>query len=495
MSLCVVAGALATVGAADAATLPSPSDYVLREARIALGAGKRVDPKYLYLFDQGVKWVGPMRWKYNPANAPAFASDTPAVVSLIRNALEKWSSQCGVTYIYDGETDVAPNSMKKNEMGGDEPDGTSVVGWDALDPSLGAWTYAWYAQDGGVRAIYDADVTLNTRAVASLADLDRLMTHEWGHALGLDHSDHGDALMAGPPYTAYNQQLTPQADDLRGCRCAYGLPGGASGAYACSVPSKLDLGTSAVGSTTSTRSIPFTNNGNVPLSIQAVSFGDARFRQTGGCAAGSVVQPGQTCTLDVAATPTTAGAVASKVSVYTNDGSYDIALTAAGGSVPAAQTVQVVEYYNAELDHYFITWVAAEIANLDQGVTPSKWTRTGRAFNAYVNPQAGTSEVCRFYIPPSDGNSHFFGRGVAECQATRTAQPDFVLEDPDYMHVVLPAAGMCPSATQPVYRVFNNRADANHRYTTDRAVRDAMVAKGWIAEGDGSDRVVMCVPA
>jgi hypothetical protein len=45
-----------------------------------------------------------------------------------------------------------------------------------------------------------------------------------------------------------------------------------------------------------------------------------------------------------------------------------------------------------------------------------------------------------------------------------------------------------------VYRVFSNRPDANHRYMTDRVVRDQMVAKGWLAEGDGPDLVVMCAP-
>jgi hypothetical protein len=45
-----------------------------------------------------------------------------------------------------------------------------------------------------------------------------------------------------------------------------------------------------------------------------------------------------------------------------------------------------------------------------------------------------------------------------------------------------------------VYRVWNNRADTNHRYTTDRAARDAMVAAGWIAEGYGNDAVIMCSP-
>ena len=46
-----------------------------------------------------------------------------------------------------------------------------------------------------------------------------------------------------------------------------------------------------------------------------------------------------------------------------------------------------------------------------------------------------------------------------------------------------------------MYRLFSDRADANHRYTIDRALRDAMVAHGWLAEGDGPDTVLMCAPA
>jgi hypothetical protein len=42
--------------------------------------------------------------------------------------------------------------------------------------------------------------------------------------------------------------------------------------------------------------------------------------------------------------------------------------------------------------------------------------------------------------------------------------------------------------------VSSNRADTNHRYRTDRAVRDAMMGAGWLAEGDGADLVVMCAP-
>jgi N-acetylneuraminic acid mutarotase len=156
--------------------------------------------------------------------------------------------------------------------------------------------------------------------------------------------------------------------------------------------------------------------------------------------------------------------------------------------------VPVVEYYNAALDHYFITWGLAEQAFLDAGHTPTPWVRTGSTFNTYTTAQAGTSPVCRFYIPPAEGDSHFFGRGTVECDGTGQRYSDFVLEDPQFMHLFLPVAGTCPANTMPIYRVFSNRTDANHRYMTDRTIRSQMVSRGWVVEGDGPDLVVMCAP-
>ncbi|MFO1304146.1 MAG: M36 family metallopeptidase [Burkholderiales bacterium] len=155
--------------------------------------------------------------------------------------------------------------------------------------------------------------------------------------------------------------------------------------------------------------------------------------------------------------------------------------------------VLAIEYYNAGFDHYFITWVPAEIKNLDTGVAKG-WTRTGQSFNVYSDAPAGTAAVCRIYIPPGKGDGHFFGRDTNECAGTMSKNPTFILESPDFFHLVPPSAGTCASGTVPVYRVFSNRADANHRYTTSRATRDQMVAKGWVAEGDGADIVVMCAP-
>jgi hypothetical protein len=94
--------------------------------------------------------------------------------------------------------------------------------------------------------------------------------------------------------------------------------------------------------------------------------------------------------------------------------------------------------------------------------------------------------------PAGQGRFHFFGRGTSECNATGAANPTFVLEDPQFMQLLLPQLGVCPAGTITIYRVFSNRADANHRYMTDRAIRDQMVARGWLAEGDGADLVVMC---
>jgi hypothetical protein len=159
-----------------------------------------------------------------------------------------------------------------------------------------------------------------------------------------------------------------------------------------------------------------------------------------------------------------------------------------------APITTVVEFHHASLDHYFITWKPDEIAKLDAGVESNGWARTGQLFRTYASPQAGTSPVCRFYIPPAQGDSHFFGRGTFECNETGRKNPSFVLEDPAFMQMYLPVGGDCPDNTTRVYRVFSNRSDANHRYMTDRAVRDQMVAKGWLAEGDGPDLVVMCAP-
>jgi len=113
----------------------------------------------------------------------------------------------------------------------------------------------------------------------------------------------------------------------------------------------------------------------------------------------------------------------------------------------------------------------------------------------YTAAVGASAALCRYYIPPALGDSHFFGRGAVECNATGQKNPSFVLEDPAFMHMILPTAGICPANNINVYRVFSNRSDANHRYMIDKAVRHDMVSKGWLAEGHGPDVVIMCAPS
>ena len=161
-----------------------------------------------------------------------------------------------------------------------------------------------------------------------------------------------------------------------------------------------------------------------------------------------------------------------------------------------AMAVTSVEFYNASLDHYFISGLAPDIDALDSGRI-SGWTRTDRVFGVFPSQAAGgpgVTPVCRIIIPPPHGDSHFFGRSLQECTETLTKFPFMSQETPDAFFITLPVAGVCPAGTTPVYRVFSNRADANHRYMIDRTLRDQMAAMGWAIEGDGPDFVVMCAP-
>jgi len=170
-------------------------------------------------------------------------------------------------------------------------------------------------------------------------------------------------------------------------------------------------------------------------------------------------------------------------------------LRLSAGADPHATPVTAVEYYHRGLDHYFISADAGEMAGLDaQMATQRGFARTGLEFTVWPAGAAAASPVCRFYAPPSVGiDSHFFSAFPAECEDVRQRFPDiWIYETPDAFETGLPGvAGACATGL-PVFRLFNGRADANHRYTTSALVRAAMIQSGWIAEGYGPEGVAMC---
>jgi len=169
-----------------------------------------------------------------------------------------------------------------------------------------------------------------------------------------------------------------------------------------------------------------------------------------------------------------------------------------------ATTSVVSEFYQEQLDHYFMTAGPDEMDTLDAGGGGGGWKRTGQSFHAWLtkaDAPAGAVPVCRFYA--AGPNSHFYTASASECSMLQALEQQ-QRADADAHHVpfmgwsfeniafyAIPATnGACPAGTDPVWRVFNNRAaenDSNHRFTADARQRIAML--GWADEG-----VAFCAP-
>ena len=176
--------------------------------------------------------------------------------------------------------------------------------------------------------------------------------------------------------------------------------------------------------------------------------------------------------------------------------SWDFMKSKSRSNVPLNQ---VVEFYNTNLDSYFITANADEATAIDGGSAGAGWIRTGYTFKS-----GGPTAVCRFYGSFVPGpNSHFYTVNAGECQGLKAAQ--FPANDPRRLTVkswnfesldflsTPPTSGICPSGTVPVYRAYNDGfargVDSNHRITSSPTALQEAVTRGWTNEG-----VVMCSP-
>jgi hypothetical protein len=178
-------------------------------------------------------------------------------------------------------------------------------------------------------------------------------------------------------------------------------------------------------------------------------------------------------------------------------------------SLPApernTQHLAVREYYHAGMDHYLLTANAAEFDVLDFGDVPG-WRPTGVIYYAYAGkPSPEYVPVCRLLFLYPFGYSHFMSNFSGECEALAESGAA-VLETREAFYVAASDGASCPSTHiiysngsesygstgVPIYRLWNGKAEANHRYVIEKAERDAMVARGWVSEGVGPDGVVMC---
>jgi hypothetical protein len=166
--------------------------------------------------------------------------------------------------------------------------------------------------------------------------------------------------------------------------------------------------------------------------------------------------------------------------------------------------VEVVEFYNTNLDHYFITGTGVEADLVDEGAAGPGWIRTGESFLAWsLGAREDAVDVCRFYGSMHPGpNSHFYSVSPAECHFLMDLQELIPDEEPrwnfeGYAFSILPPSQdediPCPEHTTPIYRAYNDAFsrgdDSNHRYVKNRALLDPMLEEGWVFEG-----VAFCAP-
>ncbi|MEP7060821.1 MAG: choice-of-anchor D domain-containing protein [Betaproteobacteria bacterium] len=248
------------------------------------------------------------------------------------------------------------------------------------------------------------------------------------------------------------------------------------------------------------------NVGTATATIFSVISGNANEFPVTSTTCGGALAVNATCAINVAFSPSAAGARSATLSV-SSDGvgsPQSIHLSGTGataggsGGGEIGTTVAVVEYYNAGINHYFITPIPGEIALL--GKPPfDAWQPTGLTFNAFAPAGAPANSVgiCRFFNDHFLGvSTHFYAPHGAGCETTIAQFPDWTLESAQLFNAYVPdPSGSCTGASIPVYRLFNNGLGGapNHRFTTSLAVRQTMLDQGYTPEGFGIG-VGMCVP-
>jgi len=264
-------------------------------------------------------------------------------------------------------------------------------------------------------------------------------------------------------------------------------------------PAPLSFEAQVVGKTSAPRTLALRNRGPGTLTLSALVLnGPAAydFRSPGTCVLGVPMPAGGACELYVTFTPAAAGTRLARLNVDAPElaslALLDIGGTGVVAAAPATPTVDVVEFVNAPLAHWFLTAVPEEAAAIDAGVVGPEWQRTGYTFRAYASDGTAGQPVCRFFGTPGVGPSaHFFTADTAECAQVK-ADPHWRYEGIAF-RALLPAAGACPPGTDAVVRFFRPGADvlqSRHRYVRDAAERARMRDGAWIEEGP-----VFCSPA
>ena len=178
----------------------------------------------------GFKWMsGTASWAYNGEGAHAGVA--PQAQSVMQAAAQTWST-AGANFAFTGGgSTTAGTGACGGSSGG--LDGQNTVGWAPQSGSVLAVTCSWFSSTGSpYRDAIEFDMQFDpdwnwTTGVPATVDLQSVALHEFGHALGLNHSsDYSAVMYASYPSGAIKRTLTQ--DDRDGLYAIYGQQGGGS---------------------------------------------------------------------------------------------------------------------------------------------------------------------------------------------------------------------------------------------------------------------------
>lgn len=174
--------------------------------------------------NQGYWWAsGSASWAYNPAGKPAsLTGDPPAIAA----AAATWSS-AGANFSFSGG---GSSTAGTGACSGGGLDGANTIGWAAQSGSVLAVTCTWYGTSGSPMPATEFDMAIDpdwtwTTGANRVVDLQSVVLHELGHALGLGHSADGSAVMFASYCTGCDKRALT-ADDIAGIISIYGARGG-----------------------------------------------------------------------------------------------------------------------------------------------------------------------------------------------------------------------------------------------------------------------------
>ena len=199
-------------GRRRAATAAGTDYFSQRIPRPVVTPPGRVAPQHAYLGDAPAFGHSRCIGATTTPTRPGTLAQTPTR----RSSSSSMRPPHGRPFVACESSSTGHTSSSPGTVTGGRPDLANVIGWQVPASGVMAETHFWTdVSPPGDDIIVDADILLSPTTVTNSQLLANVITHEWGHVIGLGHSPVADTLMSGPP----GLRATPAAPSSRRTTC------------------------------------------------------------------------------------------------------------------------------------------------------------------------------------------------------------------------------------------------------------------------------------